>query len=262
MVLLLNAQHKHGVCELSPLQLGDFNTLLIVVVGVVFAVVVVVLIANALRRSSAMSDELSTEWEKKFKSIRPEGTTTSSQQPATLKPQPFPQQESRSRDSAAYNAFQTELRENRGRLQRNLQEITALKEDETRMRNDILGLKMQVSSLQERLSASQEEIRKMKAQIDAGARPSQEPPKVQEPTPQRPPPAPPQPAPLVQRQNNETWISRHFGNLFNPRTCPTCGRQVRARDLYCDSCGQPLPAAADQKRPRALEQRPGPSIKP
>jgi hypothetical protein len=235
VVLLLNNHHHLDVHELFPLQLGDINTILIVVVGIVFAVVVVVLIANALRRSSAMSDELSTAWEKKFEAIKPAGMVEKEQQ-VSPRPQPYSQIESRSRDLAGYSALQTELRENRGRMQRNLREITAIKENETKIRNEILGLRTQISSLQERLLASQEEIKRVKTHIvSSTARLAEA--QVQEPAIQ---PAPEPQVPL-QQPISETWVSRHFGNILNRRTCPTCGRLVRSKDVYCDSCGQLLP---------------------
>jgi uncharacterized small protein (DUF1192 family) len=236
VVLLLNNHHQSVVRELFPLQLGDINVVVILVVGIVFAIVVVVLVANALRRSSAMSDELSTAWEKKFEAIKP-AVMTEKEQQVTPRPQPYPQVGDRSRDTAAYSALQTELRENSGRLQRNLQDIASLKEDETRIRNEILGLKTQIGSLQERFSASQEEIRRLKARIEASTK--QEPQEVPLPEPMIQPA--PQPQAPVEQPSGETWISRHLGNVFNRRVCPTCGRRVQSSDVYCDSCGQQLP---------------------
>jgi hypothetical protein len=238
VVLLLDAHHKLDVRELFPFQIGDFDTILIVVVGIAFAIVVVVLIANALRRSSAMSDELSTAWEKKFEAIKP-GAMAEKEQQVAPRPQPRLQVGDRSRGGDAYSILQTELRENRGRLQRNLQEITALKEEETRIRNEILGLRTQLGSLQERFSASQDEIRRLKTQIEASAKP--QPQEVQLPA-EEPiiQPAPEAQAP-VEQLGSETWVSRHFGGLINRRTCPTCGRHVQSRDVYCDACGQLLP---------------------
>jgi len=173
----------------------------------------------------------------------------------TPRPQPRLQVSDRGRDGDGYSVLQTELRENRGRMQRNLQEITALKEEETRIRNEILGLRTQMSSLQERFSASQEEIRRLKTQIEASATAKQQPqetptqpqePQVQVQEPreevqtQAVQPAPEPQAP-VEQPSDETWVSRHFGSVFNRRTCPTCGSHVQSRDMYCDSCGQILP---------------------
>jgi uncharacterized small protein (DUF1192 family) len=224
-----------GVRELFPLQIGDINTIVILVVGIAFAIVVVVLVVNALRRSSAMSDELSTAWEKKFEAIKPAAMTEKETQ-TTPRPQSYPQAGDRSRDTAAYSALQTELRENQGRLQRNLQEIDALKEDETRIRNDILDLKTQIGSLQERFSASQEEIRRLKTQIEASAK--QQPPTAPAPEPMIQPA--PEPPPL-EEPTSETWITRHLGDVFNRSVCPNCGRHIQSSDIYCDSCGQQLP---------------------
>jgi hypothetical protein len=249
VVLLLDGHHKLGVRELFQLQIGDIDTIIIVVVGIVFAIVVVVLIANALRRSSAMSDELSTAWEKKFEAIKPAAMGEKEPQ-LSPRPQPRIPIAERSRDMDGYDALQTELRENRGRLQRNLQEITALKEEETRIRNEILGLRTQLGSLQERFSASQDEIRRLKTQIEASAsaavkqQPQETPAWLQEPEVQVQEPVvqpAPEPQAPVEQPSNETWVSRHLGSVFNRKTCPTCGRQVQSRDMYCDSCGQILP---------------------
>jgi DNA repair exonuclease SbcCD ATPase subunit len=218
-----------GVHELFSLQLGDINTILIVIVGIVFAVVVVILIANALRRRTAMSHELSTAWEKKFEAIKPAATMEKKEQ-VIPSPQLRPSIEGRSRDLVEYSALQAELRESIGRLQRNLQEIETLKENETKLRNEILGLRTQISSLQERLLASQEEVRRLKTHIESSAARVAEA-QVREAAIQ--PPAErgvPEPHP-----SSEARVSRPR------RTCPTCGGHVRPKDLYCDSCGQLLP---------------------
>jgi peptidoglycan hydrolase CwlO-like protein len=311
---------------LLVLQIGDLSTVLIVVVGIVFAVIVVFLIANTLRRRSVMSDELTAEWEKKFEAIKPAAMTQKEQPVApTPTPQPYSQVEDRSGDFARYSALQTELQETKGRLQRNLEDIVTLKENESRIRdevsglrsqvtslqeqtstsqdqiqtlrtqiedgrsrdqaehsalqadvrelresrgsqqpnleelaalkesgarvqNDIQGLQTQISSLQERFIASQEEILKLKTQLEASVIQPQQQPQQPGPPPQPPiqaqdfatqkigPPPSPQP-----QTRAETWVSRHFGNVLNRRTCPTCGRPVRSGDMYCDSCGQLLP---------------------
>jgi hypothetical protein len=260
VVLLLDGDHKVGVRELLPLQIGDTNTIIIVIIGIAFAIVVVVLVLNALRRSSAMSNELSTEWEKKFEAIKPAAMGDKTPQ-TVARPQPRIRPAETSRNLEGYNVLQTELRENRGRLQRTLQEITSLKEEETRIRNEILGLRTQLGALQERFSTSQDEIRRLKAQIEANALAAAKQQEEQHEPPAPPPEEPqaqvqeapqievqtevvqptPEPQQPVQQATSETWVSRHFGSVLNRRTCPTCGSHVQSRDMYCDSCGQLLP---------------------
>ena len=210
---------------------------ILVYVGIIFPVVVVVLAANALRRSSAMSDELSTAWEKGFETIKL-AAMIEKEQKVSPTPQPSSKVDNRSRELAGYSTLQTELQENRGRLREIFQGIAARKENGTRMRNEILSLRTQISSLQERLLASQEEARKLKTRIEASAKRQEI--QVQEPAPQ---PAP-EPEGLVEQPKGETWTSSHLSNIFNRRTCSTCGRDVESSDMYCDSCGQPLPRTA------------------
>jgi FtsZ-binding cell division protein ZapB len=217
---------------LVPLQTGDLTSPLMIATGIVFFAVVVILVLYALRRTTRMSDELSTQWEEKLRTIKPTTTTQTAQFQGVKQPSPLSEQ--RSHDSVSYTLLQLELRETKTRIQNCLQEILTLKQSEATMRREVQSLKAEVATLQERLRTSRDELRDLRTSIDVSAKP-------QDYVPPRDLPTldaqlvegPAQPAPQVRRP------SSIFGRLFQRRVCSNCGRGLGSKDRYCDSCGRP-----------------------
>lgn len=182
-----------------------------------------------------MSDELSSQWEEKLRSIKPT-TTPQSDQPPRDK-QPFQPVEQRPRDSVSYTLLQADLRESKTRLQNCFQEIANLKQNEAATRRELQNLKTEVAALQERIRTSRDELKELRTSIDESTKPMiearSEPPVLN--------------AHLVERATQpapqEGKPSSIFGGLFQRRVCLNCGRRLGSRDRYCDSCGQPVPTS-------------------
>jgi len=222
---------------LVPLQSGQTDAIFVVAIGIVFFAIVVVLIIYGVRRSTRMSDELSSEWETKLREIKPTATIQKEQQ-LKAKQQPSPPRDERVRDLTSYNMLQTELRENRTQLQHYVQEIATLQQNEATMRKEIEGLRTEISTLQQRLLTSLDEIQRLRTSIDQSV-------KMQRVTgPQEIRAQDAQEAqPTVPRPQREGWASRIFRSNSSRRTCPTCGRSLGLNDRYCDWCGSPFPPA-------------------
>jgi len=208
------------------------NTTLMIATGIIFFAVVVILVLYAVRRSTTMSEDLSTQWEEKLKTIRP-APTLQKDEPLKDK-QTYPLADQRERDSiSSYTLLQGELRENKTRLQNCLQEIVTLKQNETTVQRDIQNLRTEVGALQERLRTSQGEIKGLRASIDEGAKPQKEPPARDIPTLNAQPVESANPP--IRRERHSSGI---FRSLFQRRACPTCSRRLGSNDKYCDSCGR------------------------
>ena len=223
-----------GVSDLFPLQTGDLTTTIMIATGLIFFVVVVILVIYAVRRSTSMSDELSTQWEEKLRTIKPT-TTPQSDQPPRDK-QPFLPLDQRPRDSVSYTLLQAELRESKTRIQNCLQEILTLKQNDATVRREIQNLKTEVATLQERIRTSRDEVKELRTSIDESTKPKQEAPSSELPVLN---------AQLVERTAQpapqKEKPSSIFGSLFQRRVCPNCGRRLESKDRYCDSCGGLVP---------------------
>lgn len=153
-----------------PLQVGNTDTLFVVVIGVVFFAIIVVLIVYGVRRSTRMSDELSKEWEEKVRAIKQ--TTPVPKEPQTKEKQPPPPpKDDQVRDLASQSTLQAELRDYKTELQRCLQEIATLRDNETSMRSEIVSLRTEISTLQERVLNSREEIQELSTSIEQTVKP-------------------------------------------------------------------------------------------
>ena len=172
-----------GVSDLFPLQTGDMTTTIMIAIGLIFFAVVVILVIYAVRRSTSMSDELSTQWEEKLRTIKPT-TTPQSDQPPRDK-QPFLPLDQRPRDSASFTLLQADLRESKTRMQNCLQEIVTLKQNETATRREIQNLKTEVATLQERIRTSRDELKELRTSIDESTKPKKEAPSSELPSPER-----------------------------------------------------------------------------
>jgi DNA repair exonuclease SbcCD ATPase subunit len=150
--------------------------------------------------------------------------------------QPSPLIDQRTRDSASYIVLQAELRESKARLQSSLQEIMALKQNETTIRAEIKNLRTEVGILQERLRSSREEIKELRTSIDesVGSREEIQSPDVSSKNAQ-------QIESAIEPLKREGRASGIFGNFFQRRVCPICGRRLGSQDRFCDFCGRPVP---------------------
>lgn len=223
-----------GVSDLFPLQTGDMTTTLMIATGLIFFAVVVILVIYAVRRSTSMSDELSTQWEEKLRTIKP---TTTPQSEQTLRDkQSFLPVDQRPRESVSYTLLQAELRESKTRMQNCFQEIVTLKQNEATTRREIQNLKTELATLQERIRTSRDELKELRTSIDESTKPKKE-------TPSSEPPV--LSAQLIERAAQpapqEGKPSSILGALFQRRSCPNCGRRLGSKDRYCDSCGRLVP---------------------
>lgn len=219
-----------------PLQTGDLTTTLMIATGIIFFAVVVILVLYAVRRSTSMSEELSTQWEEKLRTIKPTATPQTNQPPRDRQPSLL---EQRPRDSASYTMLQAELRESKTRIQNCLQEIVTIKQNEMTVRREIQNLKTEVTSLQERLRTSRDELKELRTSIDESAKPDKEAPSRDLPTLNAQPVE--RSATLTPQERKPSSI---FGNLFQRKVCLNCGRRLGSKDKYCDSCGRLVPTTS------------------
>lgn len=119
-----------------------------------------------------MSDELSKEWEEKVRAIKQ--TTPVPKEPQMKekeKQPPPPPKDDQVRDLASQSTLQAELRDYKTELQRCLQEIATLRDNETSMRSEIVSLRTEITTLQERVLNSREEIQELSTSIEQTVKP-------------------------------------------------------------------------------------------
>jgi len=168
MALLLQNVEGTNVLGLSPLQLGDSNSLFVVLAVVVLVGIIIGLILTMTRRASAMSDEISKQSKAKFEAITP--TSVSALRNDSLvaevkeKAQPLARTD-HIRDTGGYFALRKEVLETKFRLEQFIRETTPHAEKQRETLADIEKLRTEVSSLRERLGADAQEIQKLKASL-------------------------------------------------------------------------------------------------
>jgi len=266
MVLLLEFVEGlalHQMLPSLPLQLGEVDIFLVLLVGVGFAALIIGIIVFGLRRTAALSDEYSKEAKAKFDAIKPGGAhleekvaqkrqnpfmdstrykipppAGTAQREETPRPKPQTQfTENRPPDSSA-SALRAELQDTRNRLQQHVRE--ALKEREA-TRNEMEAVRAEVRTLREKLLASSLEIQKLRGSLEQQNLQLQSEKREREAQRQeakekpQPPPQPHEPTP-------EKGASRSIFEIFRrsrtARPCPYCGRQLESRAVFCDACGQ------------------------
>jgi len=156
------------VPDLLPLQFGETDTLFLVLVGIAFVGIVIAVIIFALRRSSAMSNELSMEAERKLEALKPA--------PGIQRIEPAPQGETTRQAALRAEARQQvtspiltlmgDLQETKKQLQQSLRDLTALRERDATTRNEVESLKSDVHSLHERIFGYSQELQKLRMMIE------------------------------------------------------------------------------------------------
>lgn len=151
---------------LSSLQLGDSNSLFIVLAVVALVGIIIGLILSMRRRASAMSDEISKQSKAKFDAIAPTSVSASrvNSQFAEVKAQ-SPARTDYLRESAVYFTLRKEVFETKLRLEQFIRENTRHMEKQRQSLADIEKLRTEVSSLQERLGVDAQEIQKLKESL-------------------------------------------------------------------------------------------------
>jgi len=153
---------------LSPLELGDSNSLFIVIGVVVLVGIVIGLILTISRRASAMSDELAKQSKAKFQAIVPTSVSASRYNSQVTevkeKTQPLPARTDTLRETSGYLALRKEVFETKFKLEQFIRE-NRLIEKQLGTRPEIEKLITEVSSLRERLSVDAQEMEKLKASL-------------------------------------------------------------------------------------------------
>jgi len=153
---------------LSPLQLGDSNSLFIVLAVVVLVGIIIGLILTMTRRASAMSDEISKQSKAKFEAITPTSVSalrSNSQVTDVKEKTPSLARADYLRETGGYFTMRKEVLETKFHLEQFIRENTPLMEKQRQSLADIEKLRTEVSSLRERLGIDAQEIQKLKASI-------------------------------------------------------------------------------------------------
>ena len=205
----------------------------------------IAVILIALRRSTTASDELSKEWKKRFEAINP--TLTSENKAAFEQKQAASPSAEKTQTNPSYLPVLAEIRETKGRLEQSLKDVTAPKEKEMMMLNEIQSLKIEINTLRERLIASGHEMQKLRTLIEEQNLRFQNQKRDFEIQRKEIKHATEQPKQVVvvaehEQVSLERRLPRVFRNIFHRRSCLVCGRELRPEDQYCDSCGQPVTA--------------------
>jgi len=233
---------------LLPLQLGDQNSSLVLLVGVAFAGIAVVVIILALRRTAAMSDELSEQAREKLAAIKPSPEREAATRPAGGSQAPI-SRDIRTPDAGTYTTLRTTQPDFSGQVERFAREVTSLKEKQNALRNDMDAVKTEVRALKERISGTTMEIHKLRTMLEEEKASIQK--QIQElrtpppPAPQPPPQAPPTPAYAEPRPPEQPRVLEWQPPPpaptsfvpFQKRTCARCGRELGPEARFCDNCG-------------------------
>jgi len=153
---------------LSPLQLGDSNSLFVVLAVVVLVGIIIGLILTMMRRASAMSDEISKQSKAKFEAITPTSVSAlrndSRVAEVKEKTQPLARTD-HLRETGGYFALRKEVLETKFHLEQFIRETTPRMEKQRETLADIEKMRTEVSSMRERLSVDAQEIQKLKASL-------------------------------------------------------------------------------------------------
>jgi chromosome segregation ATPase len=153
---------------LYPLQLGDSNSIFIVIVVVVLVGIIIGLILTVKRRVSAMSEELSKQSKDKFEAIVPTSISASRNDSRVTdvkeKAQPLARTD-HLRETAGDFTLRKEVFETKLRLEQFIRENTRHMEKERQSLAEIEKLRTEVSSLQERLNVNSQEVHTLKASL-------------------------------------------------------------------------------------------------
>jgi len=153
---------------LSLLQLGDSNSLFIVLAIVVLVGIIIGLVLTMSRRASAMSDELSKQSKAKFEAITPTSALAlrnrSQVTEVREKAQPLARTD-HIRETDGYFTLRKEVLETKFHLEQFIRENTPYLEKQRQALADTEKLRTEVSSLRERLGVDAQEIQKLKASL-------------------------------------------------------------------------------------------------
>ena len=242
-----------------PLQIEAGALFPAVITISALVIVFIIVILYALRRTRAMSDELTKEAKTKFDAIKPTAAPASVRNEENLARRLRPSSSIEPSGVSGSPNLLAELQDTKTRLRQFSQDYGALKEREATMRNELSTLRTEVRLLRDELLEEVGGIQKMKAYVEEQGGRFQDVKKsiekqlqeikkqaerleraATETTAQQPAnqTVPEPPAAQSTPQTSQPGFLRGF---FRHVTCSNCGRRLRSQDRFCDSCGRAPP---------------------
>ncbi len=150
---------------LFPLQLGESNSLFLVLGAVILAVVIVIVLLTMMKRASAMSDEISKESKAKFEAITPTKPPLRNSPLEERKELPGALVRTNKTEEGGYLMLRKDLMDTRFQLERYIRENTLRIEKIQETGIEIEKLTAEVHGLQDRLNSGGQESQKLKTII-------------------------------------------------------------------------------------------------